>query len=80
MTPKDFNAMQLAEPLALSIEQVAMQVQVHTNTIRRMIRAGSIKGVRIGRAWRIPRSEVLRICGSSVPAATDQANLKAGGP
>jgi excisionase family DNA binding protein len=67
---------QLAEPLALSIEQVAMQVQVHTNTIRRMLLAGSIKGVRIGRTWRIPRSEVLRICGEPAEENVREASSK----
>jgi len=68
--------MQLVEPLALSIDQVAMQLQIHTNTVRRMLRAGSIRGVRIGKAWRIPRSELLRLCGSTEP----DSNVKAGAP
>jgi excisionase family DNA binding protein len=57
------NACQTSEPLAFSIRQVAQLVQVHQNTVRAMLRKGKLTGVRIGSVWRIPRREMLRLCG-----------------
>lgn len=51
------------EPLVLSIAQAATQLQVHRNTVRRLIKQGSLRGVRVGGSWRIPRDEVFRCCG-----------------
>jgi excisionase family DNA binding protein len=61
--------MNFENPIALTIHQAAAQAQVHHNTIRKMLREHSIQGVRIGRVWRIPRSEVFRICGIKQPKA-----------
>jgi excisionase family DNA binding protein len=51
------------KPLAFSCAQAATLAQVSPGLIRKLIRAGKIKGVRIGKCWRVPKSEVLRICG-----------------
>ena len=68
--------MQLGEPSALTIRQTSVQLQLHRNTIRRMLRVGLIRGVRIGKCWRIPCSEVQRICTLAEP----DSSLKAGAP
>lgn len=41
-------------PAFLSIPQVAMRWGVHPRTIRRMIKAGRLSAVQVGRQYRIP--------------------------
>ncbi|MGF2525861.1 helix-turn-helix domain-containing protein [Ralstonia pseudosolanacearum] len=36
-------------------------LQLHENTVRRLIQNGSIKAAKIGRTWRIPKNEIERI-------------------
>ena len=40
----------------LSIEECAALLGVHHSTIRRLIRAGQLEAVKVGRVIRIPRS------------------------
>lgn len=58
----------ISNPLAYSIRQAAQLIQVHENTVRMMLRTGKLSGVRIGSLWRIPRREMLRVCGESARA------------
>lgn len=44
-----------------SVKDAAAQFDVSRRTIKRLIRRGAIKGVRIGRILRIPSSEISRI-------------------
>lgn len=39
---------------ALTVEQVAKQLQVHPTTIHKLIKTGQLKGIRVGRLWRVP--------------------------
>jgi excisionase family DNA binding protein len=57
-------------PIAYTVDQAAETLHVHPGTIRRMLRAHSLRGVRFGRLWRIPREEILRVCGVSVQTET----------
>ena len=45
----------------LTIKQVAEELNVCQMTIIRHLSKGNIKGIRVGRAWRISREEVDRI-------------------
>jgi excisionase family DNA binding protein len=47
--------------LALSIADVARALDVHHTTIRRGIRDGAIRAVRVGRVLRVPRVELDRL-------------------
>lgn len=53
------------EPLAFSIRQTAHAAQVSETFIRAVIRTGKLRAVKLGRCWRIPRSEILRLCGET---------------
>lgn len=44
-----------------SVRAVAIQLDVSEVTIRRMIAAGDLAAVRIGRQWRIPITAVNRL-------------------
>jgi excisionase family DNA binding protein len=55
---------QKLQPLAFSCTQTAKLAQVSPGLIRKLIRLGKVRGVRIGNCWRVPKAEVMRICGS----------------
>jgi len=44
----------------------------HPESVRRAIREGRIKAVRISRGLRIPAEEVARICKNGLPSTPDQ--------
>jgi excisionase family DNA binding protein len=44
------------QPDYLTVQGAAALLDVHADTIRRMIRAGQLEAVKVGRAIRIPRS------------------------
>jgi excisionase family DNA binding protein len=41
------------EKVVFTVEQVAEQLQVHTKTVYRLLDSGELKGIRVGRVWRI---------------------------
>ncbi|GAH57601.1 unnamed protein product, partial [marine sediment metagenome] len=45
----------------LTIKDVAEILKVSQGTIRRMLDRGELKGIRIGRLWRIAQSEIDRL-------------------
>ncbi len=45
----------------LSIKDVAKILKVSQTTVRRMLARGELKGVRVGRLWRINQSEIDRL-------------------
>lgn len=49
-----------AQPLALTVRDVAAELQLHPNTIRHLLLSGEIPGFKIGGAWRVPRSGLVR--------------------
>ena len=53
--------MTTTEPDLISPDELAARCQVHPETVTRMLRQGTIKGVRVGHLWRIPLSEVNRV-------------------
>ncbi len=56
---------------ALKVEQVAERLQVTPEAVRRMLRDGRLRGVRLGgrkTGWRIPDSEVRRILAGGAQA------------
>jgi excisionase family DNA binding protein len=40
-------------------EQAAAILQINRETLYRVLKAGKFNAIRIGKSWRIPRSEVL---------------------
>jgi excisionase family DNA binding protein len=46
-------------PAVLTAEQCAAMCQVHVDTIRREVAAGTFPGMKIGGGWRFSRDEVL---------------------
>jgi excisionase family DNA binding protein len=52
------------EPLYYTPEEIAAALRVSEETIRRQLREGQIKGQKVGRMWRIPRDEAIKLLGS----------------
>jgi len=55
-----------------TVDELAQSLRVHRDTVIRWISEGKIKGFRLGRAWRIPDSEVARLTGSGIDDAPQQ--------
>lgn len=50
----------MSEPL-MTTKEAAAYLKVHKLTVLRMINRGELKATKVGRHWRIQRSEVERI-------------------
>jgi excisionase family DNA binding protein len=60
----------------LSPDQVASQLGVHVKTVRRYVREGRLKAVRIGKHYRVATSDLALLTGQSASAlAADPATL-----
>jgi len=46
------------------VEELARTLKVSEEAIRKRLRGGEIRGVRVGRTWRVPREEAARLLGS----------------
>jgi len=46
-----------------TVQEAADFLKVHINTVKRWIKEGRIKAVKIDRHWRIRRSEIDRVLG-----------------
>ncbi len=58
-----------------SIEQVASQLGLHARTVRNYVRDGRLKGVRIGKQYRIAQADLDALTGHGTPvtrAAADE--------
>ena len=44
--------------ILLSVREVASQLGLAPKTVRKLIRTGSLRGVRIGRTWRVGKSDL----------------------
>lgn len=44
----------------LTVEEAAAMLKVHPVSVRRYIRDGQIKSVKMGKRWRILRSEIIK--------------------
>lgn len=53
------------QPLAFSLKHAADLAECSTGLLRKMIRTGRLKAVRLGNRWRVPRTEMLRVCGEN---------------
>jgi excisionase family DNA binding protein len=60
-----------------SAEQVADQLGLHVRTVRGYIRTGRLKAVRIGKQYRIARTDLDALAGTPQPAAAVTAGAAA---
>jgi excisionase family DNA binding protein len=57
-----------------SVEQVASQLGLHVRTVRNYVRDGRLKGVRIGKQYRIARQDVESLTGQRAAAPANSAD------
>lgn len=50
-------------PDVLTVRELALVLRVGLNTAYRMVREGTIRGVRVGRQYRIPKQAILEYIG-----------------
>jgi excisionase family DNA binding protein len=60
----------------LSVDQVAGQLGMHVRTVRRYVREGRLKAVRIGKQYRIAASDLATLTGQPVPAEPPVSRLR----
>ena len=46
------------EPMGLTVEDTAEELQLNVQTVRKWLRQGRLPGRKIGREWRISRQEL----------------------
>jgi len=64
----------------LTIAQVAKHLQVSVATVRRLIDAGELRGVRVGRLWRVPKAALeAYLGGDDDPLYALEALARGGG-
>lgn len=65
------------EPGWLSVEQVAERLGLHVRTVRGYIRDGRLRAVRIGKQYRIARTDLDAFTGLPAPEARPRAEVSA---
>lgn len=69
----------MTQRLFYTPDELAGALRLSGETIRRKLRTGDLKGVRIGDTWRVPRDEVLNLIGADTLEAFDaQLDQKVG--
>lgn len=61
----------MTQRLFYTPDELANALRLSGETIRRRLRSGDMKGVRIGDTWRVPRDEVLQLMGADALSAFD---------
>jgi excisionase family DNA binding protein len=61
----------VSEPL-FTVEQVAQSLNLHVRTIRNYVAAGKLKATRIGKQYRISRSDLEAFTGGPSPTVNDR--------
>jgi excisionase family DNA binding protein len=55
------NASQWSDlPLVLTSDQAAVVLQINRRTLTNMLDRGALRGVKIGKEWRVSRAEIMR--------------------
>ena len=54
-------------PIALTVDNVADLLEVHPETVRRLITKGEMRAVRVGRLVRIPRESLTEFLAGQMP-------------
>ena len=57
--------MKATEPKLLRVSRAAHQLGLHPFTVRKWIKAGKIRAIRVGNEARVPRSEIERLAGKT---------------
>ena len=58
----------------LTPEESAAMLKMHLDSVRRLLRQGKLPGVKVGGAWRIPRSTLRDMLAGKKPAASDRGS------
>ena len=67
-------------PLVLTSDQAALVLQVTRRTLTNMLDRGVLRGVKIGKEWRVSRAEMMRLVegnGATIPSTSAAAESTA---
>lgn len=51
--------------VVLTVEQAAEVLQLHFTTVKRLLKQGKLPGRKVGRQWRINKTDLMRYMGVS---------------
>jgi len=73
MSDQSSNRLALAEDPWLTVPQVSDELKIHPATVRAWVKSGRLAAVRVGKEWRVRRSEVDRaLLADASPAFVEQ--------
>ena len=49
----------MSEVIFLTVNEAAEMLRIHPKTVQRYLRLGKLPGMKLGKAWRVPRSALL---------------------
>jgi len=55
---------EIAQPLLLTVKEVAKLLRIHRPKVYDLIKAGTIEGFKLGSDWRVKRESVERLIGA----------------
>lgn len=55
---------EIAQPLLLTVKEVAKLLRIHRPKVYDLIKAGTIEGFKLGPDWRVKRESVERLIGA----------------
>jgi excisionase family DNA binding protein len=65
-------------PLVLTSDQAATVLQINRRTLTNMLDRGALRGVKIGKEWRVSRAEVMRLVeGNGIKTSPTTAAVQA---
>lgn len=63
-------------PVLVDIPYVAVLFGIHPHTVERKLRAGELKGIKIGREWRITKQALLEYIGLDEKCITSESLIQ----
>jgi excisionase family DNA binding protein len=64
-------------PEVLTIKEAAVRLKLKADTVRNWVKAGKLKGVKLGRVWRVDAEDLERMLRGE-PTAEDLDDIAAG--
>ena len=65
----------MSEVIFLNVNETAEILRIHPKTVQRYLRLGKLPGVKLGKAWRVPKSALLSIAQQRKPEYLSTAEI-----
>ena len=65
----------MSEVIFLTVNEAAEILRIHPKTVQRYLRLGKLPGVKLGKAWRVPKLDLLSIARPEEPEYLSTAEI-----